>query len=62
MAEPRFLSWGPRATMRSHGKKNVMAIGMSGGFVDPMEANVIYVAQAWYANAQSSAKQIIKVK
>ena len=45
MAEPRFLSWDQGYYEKSW-EKNVMAIGMSGGFVDPMEANVIYVAQA----------------
>ena len=45
MAEPRFLSWDQGYYEKSW-EKNVMAIGMSSGFVDPMEANVIYVAQA----------------
>ena len=45
IAEPRFLSWDHGYYEKSW-KKNVMAIGMSGGFIDPMEANAIYVAQA----------------
>jgi tryptophan halogenase len=41
--EPRHISW-DLGRMETPWNKNVVGIGMAGGFVDPMEANSLYVA------------------
>jgi len=38
MSDPKILKWEPKRYKRP-ASKNVVAIGMSGGFVEPMEAN-----------------------
>lgn len=43
--EPRHISW-ESGRMETPWNKNVVAIGMAGAFVEPMEANSLYVAQA----------------
>jgi tryptophan halogenase len=43
--EPRHIAW-DSGRMETPWNKNVVAIGMSGAFVEPMEANSLYVAQA----------------
>lgn len=40
-AEPRLLTWNPHR-LESLGLGNTVAIGFSGGFVEPMEANALY--------------------
>ena len=44
MAEPRTLKWKPSRLVQSW-QKNVCAIGLSSGFIEPLEANVLYNAQ-----------------
>lgn len=41
-AEPRLLKWVPHR-LENFGIGNTVAIGLSGGFVEPMEANALYV-------------------
>ena len=43
--EPRHISW-ESGRQETPWNKNVVGIGMGGAFVEPMEANSIYVAQA----------------
>ena len=43
--EPRHISW-ESGRMETPWNKNVVGIGMAGAFVEPMEANSLYVAQA----------------
>lgn len=43
--EPRHISW-DSGRMETPWNKNVLGIGMAIGFVEPMEANSLYVAQA----------------
>lgn len=43
--EPRHITW-ESGRMETPWNKNVVGIGMASGFVDPMEANSLYVAQA----------------
>ena len=43
--EPRHISW-DSGRMETPWNKNVVGIGMAGAFVEPMEANSLYVAQA----------------
>jgi len=43
--EPRFLQW-EQGYYDKAWDKNVVGIGMAQGFIDPMEANSIYVAQS----------------
>ena len=45
LAEPRLIQW-EQGYYDKCWDKNVIGIGMSQGFVDPMEANVVYVGQA----------------
>ena len=42
--EPRHISW-ESGRMETPWNKNVVGIGMAGAFVEPMEANSLYVAQ-----------------
>lgn len=42
--EPRVLKWRPSRLKRAW-QKNVCAIGLSAGFIEPLEANVLYNAQ-----------------
>ena len=43
--EPRHITW-ESGRMKTPWNKNVVGIGMAGAFVEPMEANSLYVAQA----------------
>ena len=43
--EPRHITW-ESGRMQTPWNKNVVGIGMAGAFVEPMEANSLYVAQA----------------
>jgi len=43
--EPRLLQW-DQGYYKEAWKKNVVGVGMGQGFIDPMEANSIYVAQS----------------
>jgi len=41
-AEPRLIKWNP-SRLEKFGKGNTVAIGLSCGFVEPMEANSLYI-------------------
>jgi len=41
-AEPRLLKWKPQRLQQA-AKGNVVAVGLSCGFVEPMEANALYI-------------------
>lgn len=40
--EPRLLKWQPNV-LKNPWSENVVAIGLSGGFLDPLEANALYM-------------------
>ena len=44
LAEPRILKWQP-SRLKESWQKNVCAIGLSSGLIEPLEANVLYNAQ-----------------
>ena len=44
LAEPRILKWTP-SRLKHSWQKNVCAIGLSNGLIEPLEANVLYNAQ-----------------
>ena len=41
-AEPRFINWEPKR-LKSFGQGNTVAIGLSCGFIEPLEANALYI-------------------
>lgn len=40
--DPKLIKWNP-SRLEYFGKGNTVAIGLSGGFVDPMEGNALYI-------------------
>jgi tryptophan halogenase len=56
LKEPRLIQWEPKR-LKTPAIKNTFAIGMCAGFVEPMEANAIYVTIATIKGVERAISQ-----